>query len=112
MMMKNRTLVLVVATVLWMGPSVLAQPAEPASAPAAATAAVPAGDTVEMLARCDARLERCLEHRAGMPYLAIAYMVLWVILLVFLLSARRSQRRLGQEIDTLREQLRELEGSR
>jgi hypothetical protein len=103
-----RTLVAAAVVLLCTGTWALAQPAAP---PASAPAAEAPASASDLLARCDARLDRCEEHRAGMPYLAIAYMVLWVILLGFLLGARRSQRRLGEEIADLRRRLREFEGS-
>lgn len=64
------------------------------------------GDYKAMLARCDTLLGTCQKDAIGVPYLAAAYMALWVILIIFLVMVRRGQGRLRGELDELRARLR------
>ena len=60
-------------------------------------------------AACAGALDTCLEHKAGMPYLAAAYMALWLLLIGFFFRIRRSQVMLRREVEELRGLLREME---
>lgn len=73
--------------------------AEPAPAPTDTT------DPKELLAACDTRVEICERDDVGVPFLAAAYMAIWVILIAFLIIIRRGQRRLELELKELERRL-------
>ncbi len=102
-----------VAMSMTAGPA-LAQDDEPTTfgAPEAPAAAPADGDYKGMLTVCDQRLETCETDAVGVPFLAAAYIALWVILLGFLLVVRSGQRRLEGELADLRDRLDGLPGSR
>ena len=91
-----------------------AQAQEAANKPtgfAAPTAAeVDPADPTSLLAECDRRLEACKRDSVGGPYLAAAYMAIWVLLLGFLFSVRRGQARMAGEIAELEARLESLGG--
>ena len=62
-----------------------------------------------MLAVCDEQRESCEKDAVGVPFLAAAYMALWLILLGFLFSIRAGNARTRTEMEELRSRLRELE---
>lgn len=76
-------------------------------APSETSPAAPS-DAKGLLAECDRRLDVCERDAIGVPYLAAAYMALWVLLLGFLVAVRRGQRTLEIEIEELRRRLREV----
>ena len=88
-----------------------AQPAENATAFGAAESAAPAeaGDYKAMLAVCDQKLESCEKDAIGVPFLAGAYMALWLIVLGFLFTSRLSLKRTRQELTELRARLMAIE---
>ena len=108
-------LLILTLCLLWFAPAVLAQEG---SAPKRMTTfgaqgaekAAPAPDDFRaMLAVCDEQREACEKDAVGVPFLAAAYMALWVILLVFLFSVRASSAKTRAEMEELRARLRELE---
>jgi len=68
-----------------------------------------ADDFRAMLAVCDEQREACEKDAVGVPFLAAAYMALWVILLAFLFSVRSGTAQTRAEMEELRARLRELE---
>ena len=62
-------------------------------------------DPKQLLAACDNRVEVCERDAIGVPFLAGAYMSIWVILLAFLVVIRRGQRRLELELQELERRL-------
>ncbi|MDP6945398.1 MAG: hypothetical protein QF464_14715 [Myxococcota bacterium] len=62
-----------------------------------------------MLAVCDEQREACEKDAVGVPFLAAAYMALWVILLGFLFVVRSGTAKARSEMEELRARLRELE---
>ena len=64
-----------------------------------------------MLAVCDEQREGCEKDAIGVPYLAAAYLALWVILMAFLYAVRVGTLRTRAEMEELRARLRELEES-
>ena len=103
-----------IVCVLWLSSPALAQiegartttfGAKKAESPAPA-----ANDFRAMLAVCDEEREACERDAVGVPFLAAAYMALWVILLAFLFAVRSGSARTRAEMEELRARLRELEG--
>ena len=92
-------------------PAVQAQPAENATSFGAAESTAPAkaGDYKSMLAVCDQKLESCEKDAVGVPFLAGAYMALWLIVLGFLFTSRLSLKRTRQELTELRARLLAIE---
>ena len=68
-------------------------------------------DPMALLANCDARVEVCERDAVGVPFLAAAYMAIWVILLAFLFMGRRGQLRLRAEVEELEARLAALGGA-
>ena len=62
-----------------------------------------------MLGVCDEQREACEKDAIGVPFLAAAYMALWVILLGFLLAVRKGTAATRADMDELRARLRALE---
>jgi hypothetical protein len=109
------TLVIVALFTFVCTPLTLAQPApgttgvtsfgaKQAEKPAAAP-----DDFRAMLGVCDEQREACEKDAVGVPFLAAAYMALWVILMGFLLAVRKGTARARVEMDELRTRLRALE---
>jgi len=74
--------------------------------------AAPASDDFRaMLGVCDEEREACEKDAVGVPFLAAAYMALWVILLGFLFMVRAGNAKTRVEMEELRTRLRELEKS-
>ena len=70
----------------------------------------PASDDFRaLLSVCDEQREACEKDAVGVPFLAAAYMALWVILLAFLFTVRAGTARTRAEMAELRARLRELE---
>jgi CcmD family protein len=70
-----------------------------------ATQATDSTDPKQLLAACDNRVEVCERDAIGVPFLAAAYMAIWVILIAFLIIIRRGQRRLELELKELERRL-------
>ncbi len=112
-------LTLVVLLPLALAPAAFAQsPPSPApgttgvtsfGAPAADAPAPAADDFRGMLAVCDGEREACLKDATGVPFLAAAYMALWVILIGFLFMMFRGTATARSEMEELRARLRALE---
>ena len=62
-----------------------------------------------MLAVCDEQRDACEKDAVGVPFLAGAYIALWLILLVFLFMVRAGTARARAEMEELRARVRELE---
>lgn len=108
------TMLLAAGVVLALGAgSAWAKDGEPTTfgAPEADAAAPEPGDFKGMLGVCDQRLEACETDAVGVPFLAAAYMALWVILLGFLFVVRSGQRRLEAELADLRDRLDAVPGA-
>jgi hypothetical protein len=96
------------------------RPARPTSfgatpAPSAPTAEVAPDDFEGLLRNCDIvarnmarELAACRTDAVGVDFLAAAYLALWAILMGFFFVLRLRQRRLVEEIRTLRERLARL----
>ena len=67
--------------------------------------ATDSSDPKQLLAACDNRVEVCERDAVGVPFLAAAYMAIWLILFVFLIINRRGQRRLELELKELERRL-------
>lgn len=111
-----RTLItLAMALVLFAGSSALAQPAPGTTgvtsfgAKKADKAAPAADDFRAMLAACDEQREACEKDAVGVPFLAAAYIALWVILIAFLFMVRSGTSKTRAELEELRTRVRELE---
>lgn len=84
------------------------------AAPAAALEAGPGGDLSAEEARgllqaCDTSLKTAQLEVRSSGYLRAAYIAIWLILLVFLVLARRGQLRLASEVAELRARLLQLD---
>jgi CcmD family protein len=98
--MKRSVLVLVCLG-LWLAPlGALAQGAKFQAA---------GSEAPKTLEACQASLETCAEHQDGIPYLAAAYLGLWVILIGFLFLVDRGQLKLEAELRELKARQKKLE---
>ena len=64
-----------------------------------------------LLASCNEQHEACEKDAVGVPFLAAAYMALWVILIAFLMAVRSGTNKTRLELAELRARVRELEGA-
>ena len=110
-----RRLLICTLCLLWFAPMASAQEGGATKrmttfgAQKAETAAPAPDDFRAMLAVCDEQRESCEKDAVGVPFLAAAYMALWVILIAFLFSVRASNAKTRAEMEELRARLRELE---
>ena len=99
------TLVAAVTPGAWAdgGPGLQFGSAPDAGAPAAA------GDHRKLLEVCDSRLEVCERDAVGLPYLVMAYLALWLILIGYLVIVRKGQQALALELAEVRARMADLE---